>query len=339
MKVVTLKGHGKVQVQDFPEPQITSEEEIKIRIYGTTICSGDLMWVEGLKTDTYKYGSIGHEFSGVVVDAGKSAQAAGFLPGTHVSGYPWLFCGKCPYCRNGMENMCVSMPQFVGSMGEYMVLNERQACILPDSISLEAGSMFELVSNCLNVIDRAGVVQGKTALINGGGAEGLVLLQLLVRSGATRITISEPLESKRRLAKQLGADFVIDPNTEHLYTTAMEITDQMGYDYIFDASSLSGQIDWLPSILAKRGTLVLAWHRFNPDVPQLHLNTAEMYVKEATIKAAYFAPYMTRRAVELLPKLELEALIGARYRLGQAQEAFDAAFSKLYPRVLVYSEF
>lgn len=338
MKAVKLKGNSRVQVTDIPEPEITSDEDVKIKVYGTNICSGDLMWYEGSKTNVYQNDGIGHEFSGVVVDAGRSARIAGFVPGVPVSGYPWLYCGKCPFCKNGMENMCASMPTFVGSMAEYIVLNERLVCILPEQISLEAGSLFELVANSLNTIDRAEMVTGKTAFINGGSGDGLVLLQLLQKSGAAQITVSEPLESKRLLAKRLGADFVLDPTQGNLFASAMRITDQMGYDYIFDVSSLSMQIDLLPGILAKRGTMVLVWHRFNAEVPQIHLDTSELYVKEATIRASYFAPYMMGRTAALLPKLQLETLIGARYPIEQAQAAFDAAASGLYPRVFVFNE-
>ena len=338
MKCITLKGNSKVQVNEIPEPELRTDDDVKIRIHGTNICSGDLMWYEGEKTNVYLNDGIGHEFSGTVVEAGRSARMAGFVPGARVSGYPWMFCGKCPFCKNGMENMCASMPTFVGSMTEYIVLNQRQVCLLPDEVSLEAGSLFELVSNSLNAIDRAGVVPGKTALITGGGGDGLVLLQLLQRSGAVQITVAEPLESKRLLAKKLGADHVIDPARENLFTAAMRITNQMGYDYIFDAASLDMQIDLLPSLLAKRGTLVLVWHRFNAEVPEIRFNPAELYVKEATVTASYFAPYMMGRTAALLPKLELEALIGARYPIDKAQAAFDAAASKLYPRVFVFND-
>lgn len=333
MKTVNLLGEGNVVVRDVAEPQIKEADDVKIRVRCASICADDLQHFLGRKTDIYIGHSVGHEFSGEIVDVGREAAKNGFAPGMRVSGYSWLYCGKCPYCRSGKENLCVNISGYTGTMAEYVVLKDRQVLELPPDVSMESGCFVELVSGCLRGIDNADLRAGRSLLVIGAGGAGLILTQLARLQGMVRLTVSEPVESKRMLAKKLGADYVIDPNAENLSERTASITDYLGYDYILDASHDEKIVNELLSLLAKNGTLMLfSRHAIANNIS---VNLSEFYVKECTIKTAYMAPYMLPRSMEILHRLDLESLVGKTFTLDEAQAAFEAYATGLYPRVMI----
>jgi len=337
MKYVKLLGNGSVVIDQAPEPQIRAVDDVKIKVYCTSICSDDTRWFLGPRQDIYINKSIGHEFSGYIEDAGDAARDIGFVKGTRVSGYTWCFCGKCPYCREGKENMCINMGGYIGAMGEYIVLKDRQLCILPPELSMESGCLTELVASCIHGIDRAELKIGQSVLINGAGGAGLVLLQLAKMQGVVNLTVNEPLESKRLLAKKMGADYVINHENDNLYQHTTRITDQLGYDCIFDASGDDAFVDALPSIMAKRGMLIL-FSFYNPNGNPIKFDASELYVKEGTIKASYMAPFMLDRAMKIISSLNLDDIIGIKFQMSDAQKAFETSLTQQYPRVMLYIE-
>lgn len=333
MKQVQKTGKHKVELVEVPEPMIMEPSDVKIKVHYAGICTNDiLVWNDNLHI-SYNNDGIGHEFSGEIVELGDSAREFGFSVGDHVSGLSWQFCGKCPYCRSGRENMCINMSNFVGSMAEYIVVKDRMVCVLPDEVSLEEGCMTEAVSLALHGLRRVGISPADNVLVMGGGMSGQILSQMAKMQGAASVTMCEKIKSKRLLGKQLGADYIIDPSRQNLVYEAEQITDSLGYDVIINTSSDPEIVGTLPGLLAKGGRILL-FRQYKPTEMAM-LNLSEMYVKECSIYTAYLAPYMLDAAVKLLPKLNLSAVVGKVMDLEDVQEAFETYASGLYPRVLL----
>ena len=96
-------------------------------------------------------------------------------------------------------------------MSDYIVVREQSVHKLEDTCSLERGALIEPISVCLHGIDLARIKCGASVAISGGGTMGLLMTQLAKRSGATKLTVIEPIEMKREMAMKLGAEYTIDP--------------------------------------------------------------------------------------------------------------------------------
>jgi len=168
----------------------------------------------------------GHEFSGRVVEIGKDVK--GIKVGDLVAVDPNITCGHCYFCKRGEINLCENLialgVDINGGFAEYCVVPYKQLYVFSEKISPIEGAMMEPVACALHGIERLNVGPGDTVLIVGGGALGLVLLQLAKLSGASKVFLVEKVEWKRKIAKDLGADIVIDPLKENVEEIVKENT-------------------------------------------------------------------------------------------------------------------
>lgn len=333
MKQVKRTHSHMVELVEVPEPQIKEPSDVKIRVHYAGICTNDIMVWDNKLHLPYDNDGIGHEFSGEIVDLGDSAREFGLCVGDRVSGLSWQFCGKCPYCRSGRENMCINMSSFVGAMAEYIVVKDRMVCKLPDEVSMEDGCMTEAVAIALHGIQRVGIKPGDSVLIIGGGISGQIMVQLAKMRGASSITVCEQVRSKCLLAMKQGADFTIDPLKDNLVEATDEITGSLGYDVIINISRNPETVSLLSGLMAKGGR-VLLFRQYTLNETAT-LNLSELYVKECSIYTAYLAPYILDTTVKILPKLRLSSLVGKIMPFENVQEAFETYSSGRYPRILM----
>lgn len=333
MKQVVKSSTRKVDIIHVPEPQIKEPSDVKIRVHYAGICTNDIMvWDDQIHLP-HDRGGIGHEFSGEIVALGESAREFGLSEGDRVSGLSWQFCGKCPYCRSGRENMCINLSSFVGAMAEYIVVKDSMVCKLPDEVSLETGCLTEAVAIALHGVRRVGINPGDSVLIIGGGISGQIMVQLAKMHGASTVAMCERVRSKCLLARQYGANYTIDPAKDNLLAVSDEITGGLGYDVIINISKDPRVVGKLSSLLAKGGRMLL-FRQYTPNETAA-LNLSELYVKECSIYTAYLAPYILDTAVKVLPTLNLTNTIGKIMPIDEAQSAFEIYASGRYPRVLL----
>lgn len=333
MKQIRKNGIRHLEVCDVEEPKIRALDDIKIKVSYATVCTNDLMIWNGSFSNPYANNGIGHEFSGVITDLGEDASLAGFSVGDRVSGLSWNFCGKCPYCRAGKENLCVNMSSFVGAMSEYIVIKDKMTCKLPDSVPLDEGCLTEVVSLCLHGMDRVDISHGNTVLLFGGGVSGQLMVQLAKMRGASNIVLCDRWKSKRMLALELGASQVLDSSQEDLFEELNIIAAPTGFDVIINISHDPSIVSSLPSLIA-RGGKILQFTQYKPTETGT-FNLAELYVKECSIVTSYLAPYGLDTAMKMLPLLNLKSLIGQVFKMEDAQKAFETYSKNIYPRVLI----
>jgi (R,R)-butanediol dehydrogenase/meso-butanediol dehydrogenase/diacetyl reductase/L-iditol 2-dehydrogenase len=96
--------------------------------------------------------------------------------------------------------------------------------------------LLEPLAIAVRAIDKAELKFGQRVAVSGGGPIGLLILQSLKKSGATGITLIEPIAERRALAVKYGADHVVDPASEDVRDAAARITGGLGFDVVFDCS-------------------------------------------------------------------------------------------------------
>ena len=103
MKAVVFAGPGSVRLDDVPEPRVQAPDDVVVSVTATSICGSDLHLLDGKTPGMREGGVIGHEFVGVVHDAG---DASGFATGDRVLGSFLIACGECRACASRRFNFC-----------------------------------------------------------------------------------------------------------------------------------------------------------------------------------------------------------------------------------------
>ncbi len=320
MKAAIMQEGGGFLVQDIPEPPDPDPDWVKVKIAYCGICGSELHSIDPEYTSgrpqirrSTKEVSIyrrigGHEASGTVVAVGSNVK--GIEAGQRVGMNFRTPCGTCYYCRNKMEHFCERIIPATGAYAGYALYHANAVYHLPDSVSLEVGALLEPLSVAVHAVDLAEVRPGCTMAIMGAGPIGILTLEVALKAGATKVLVSEPVESRRKLAKQLGATVVVDPRTDDLNKVAGELTGGRGFDRIIEASGKRAVAEQALTLADRCGIVVcLAVYPFGTEigVPSLHFNG-----KELTIKGVVISPYCFPRSVNLLSELELEPLISIR---------------------------
>ena len=335
MKAVVLKEIGVIEVQDVPEPE-PEPDQIKVKIAYAGICGSDPKIIAGLNKPAHREGAIGgplkttpvrpgvrimgHEASGTIVKLGENV-SGNFKVGQKVAMDFRSSCGGCYYCSNKMAHFCERVANFSGVMADYAVFPQGIVFPLPDDLPLDFGAFLEPVSVAVHVLDRAQLKTGDSVIITGGGPIGLLILQLAIKSGAAKVLVSEPIAEKRKLAKQLGADVVVDPLKENLLDAANKLTGGRGFNVCIEATGIPALARQL--ILLAEGCGTVVWVGTYPSGSDAPVPLDYMYSKELSIHSVRLAPYSFPRAAEMLPKLDLKPLITV-YPLQDAIKAFEA---------------
>jgi (R,R)-butanediol dehydrogenase/meso-butanediol dehydrogenase/diacetyl reductase/L-iditol 2-dehydrogenase len=322
MKAVVLKKVGVLEVQDVPDPE-PEPDEIKVKIAYAGICGSDLKIIDGAPQKTpLRTGAriLGHEASGTIVKIGKNIRGD-FKAGQRVAMNFRSVCGVCYYCTNGMPHFCERVTPSSGAMAEYAVYRENLVFLLPNDLPLDIGAFLEPVSIAVRTLDIAQVNMGDSVIITGGGPIGLLILQLAIKSGASKVLVSEPIAEKRKLAKQLGADVVVDPLGEDLLEISNRLTDGRGFNVCFEASGIPAIARQLLLLAEGDGTIV--WVANYPQNLDVEVPITYTHSKELTIRTIIPSPNSFPRALQMLPKLDLKPLMMV-YPLKEAISAFEA---------------
>ena len=143
-------------------------------------------------------------------------------------------CGKCKYCVSGKPTLCIELQPFQpigggrnGGFAEYCrvsnaVLNQN-VVKLPDDLSFEEGALIEPAEGALQWISLADPQPKEVAVVMGAGAIGLSIAQVL-KSLVSKVIVCEISEKRLALAKELGADIIINPKKEDTLQRMVEIT-------------------------------------------------------------------------------------------------------------------
>lgn len=197
MKAVTVSTIGSFawDVRDVPRPE---EGQVLVRVAITGLCRTDLKIIRTGHRDLVLPRIPGEEVVGVVVENGPGARR--YEAGARVYVYPGEWCGLCPACRSGAENLCRDMKIMGfhrdGGFAEFVVVPEKSLIALDESCSFHHAVFAEPLSCCINAIELSRLGAGERIGIWGGGPAGTLLKRLACHMGAD-VTVIEP-DGERR---------------------------------------------------------------------------------------------------------------------------------------------
>lgn len=287
-------------------------KDVLIQVKACGVCGTDVHIYEGDKgaADVTPPTILGHEFSGVVASMGEDVTE--YKAGDRVCIDPNCYCGACEPCRNGEAHFCENMTGYGttvnGGFAEYCAVDVRQVYRLGAHTSFEQGAMAEPAACCLHGLDMCEIRPGYKVVVIGGGMIGLLMLQLAKLSGASKVALLEPVESKREIGRKLGADICIDPVTED----ASERLRQEGMAQnhaVIECVGRPSTIEQAIDIAGKRA-VVMMFGLTKPD-EAISLRPFEIFRKELVLKASYINPYTQKRALDLIDagRLDVSSMV------------------------------
>jgi len=330
MKGIFFEKPGHLILRDdLPKPQI-SEDEVLIKVKNCGICGSDV--------SSYKNGAmssqqiiLGHEFSGEIVELGTNVYNVKI--GDRVTANPNIPCLDCYFCKQGLENMCIHNTKGIthdGALAEFISVRFDRLHHLPDGMSYEEGALIEPLSNAVYAVKLAQFELGRNVAIYGASTIGLMVSQVLKSTGASYIYVIEPIESKRNLAIDLGADYSFEPKKQK---KIYRMTDKVGVDYIFDCVGIPETIMNSYSLVKRGGLIMLIGMYTDPFEIKGWLQITS---KNLTIKGMYLSNQDAfKTAIQLIEqkKVYVSKLISKRIKLEAVPDEYAQLSSGLHENI------
>jgi len=215
MLVAMYYNNQDVRIEEMPKPSL-GRGEFLLKMKACGICGSDVMeWYRLKKAPLV----LGHEATGEVDEVGEGEIK--FKKGDRVFVSHHVPCNTCRYCLNGHHTVCETLQTTnfsPGGFAEYIrvpAINvQRGTFLLPDEISFEEGTLIEPLACVVRGQRQAGIKPNQHVLILGGGVSGLLHLLLAKQAGASRVVVTDINPYRLNLARELGADLVIDAQAD-----------------------------------------------------------------------------------------------------------------------------
>lgn len=326
MRAAFMQDKGKITLDsvDVPEPL---NHEVLIRLKAVGVCGSDVhLFCHGGIGDSRVIPPymLGHEASGEVVAIGRDVKS--LKVGDRVVMEPGIPCGNCEFCLSGRYNLCPEMkfwaaPPVQGVLCEYTKHKESFCYKIREAVKFDVASLAEPLSVGVYAAQRANVGPGKTVAILGAGPIGQTALQAVLGFGVTAVMVSDIIENRLKLARQLNAEITVNSKTDDIVVQSREFTGKKGFDVVIETSGSSQALSNAVNIAKNGATIVLigSLQNVEPDIPII-----KAVFKELRILGSYRYCNTYPIVVDILASNpNLKKLITHHFPLERVQEAFE----------------
>ncbi|MFZ6648008.1 zinc-dependent alcohol dehydrogenase [Undibacterium sp. TJN25] len=277
MKALTYHGAHDVRVDNVPDPVLQQDDDVILRITATAICGSDLHLYRG-KVPTLEHGDIlGHEFMGVVEDAGKGVSK--LQKGDRVVVPFVIACGSCFFCRLqafaacettnpgkggllngknmrppsalfGFSHMYGGIP---GGQAEYVRVPKANVgpIVIPSALRDEQVLFLsDILPTGYQSVLNAEVKQGSSLAIFGAGPVGLMAAACARMKGAEKIYMIDHHAYRLNFAAETYGIIPINFDDVDPAEVIVKDTDGRGVDAVIDAVGFEAKGSAVESVIA-----------------------------------------------------------------------------------------
>ena len=268
MKAAIFDAPGRIVLVDKPIPEVGPMDAL-LRITTTTICGTDIHILKG-DYPVARGLTVGHEPVGVIAKLGAAVQ--GYAEGQRVisgaitpSGWSnACLCGVCSQDGAGTEHGWKAMGGWKlgntidGCQAEYVLVPDAMANLasVPDNLSDEQVLMCpDIMSTGFSGAETAGVRIGDTVAVFAQGPIGLCATMGAKLAGASLVIGVDRLPDRLQIARQMGADHVIDSSNLDAVAEILKLTGGRGVDVAIEALGTQPTFEAALRVLRPGGTL------------------------------------------------------------------------------------
>jgi 2-desacetyl-2-hydroxyethyl bacteriochlorophyllide A dehydrogenase len=325
------------KIEEVPIPN-AGEGEMIVKVEACGICIGDVKMSHlqeawgGKGTPphlTWPF-TPGHEFIGHVVEIGHGVKGD-FKIGDRVTSEQIVPCGYCKNCLSGKYWMCLNGGlygtkfKYDGGMAEYMkfqkgAINYKVA----DNIPLETAVLIEPYACGKHAVDRGEIQNNDVVVLSGAGALGLGMLEFIRMKNPKLAIVLDIKEKRLEVAKQLGADIVLNPAKEDVVAKVMELTDGIGCDVYIEATGFPSSVQQGLDIIKRLGTFV----EFGFFIDPISINwTIVGDAKELNIHGSHLGPYCYKPVLEWMAngRISTRGVVTHKFALEDFKKGFETA--------------
>ncbi|KRE69547.1 L-threonine 3-dehydrogenase [Paenibacillus sp. Soil750] len=335
--VKTHRAPGAV-LKELPIPSY-GPDEVLVRVKATSICGTDVhiyKWDSWAESAVVTPNVFGHEFAGIVVEVGNDVKHV--KPGDHISAEGHMVCGVCKTCRTGNAHVCphtrsfgITMP---GCFAEYAVVKASNVIHNRADMPYEIGCLQDPLGNAVQTV-LSGDIVGKSVAIIGVGPIGLMAVAVAKASGAGLVIAADVNPYRLELARQMGADIMINSTQTPLADAIMAATAGEGAEVVLE---MSGHADAIragfeaAAPAARLSLLGIPTKEVSLDLSK-HIIFKGLRIEGITGRRMYQTWYQLKGLLEQ-KRIDLRPLITHTFTLDRFEEAFDLMASGLCGKVI-----
>jgi (R,R)-butanediol dehydrogenase/meso-butanediol dehydrogenase/diacetyl reductase len=301
MKAAVYHGIRDLRIEEVPEP-IPGPGEVKMKVKYCGICGSDLHeYLHG----PFPQSPFGHEACGQLVEIGQ--EVSGFQKGDHVLAFQ------------------------KGAYAEYLILSKDRVIKKPDYMSWERAAVVEPLAGAAYAIEKGGIRPGDTVLIAGCGPVGLMALLGLKAMGVEKIYMTDPSDTRRKKAEELGATLVLNPLTDKIPPQIKGLSNGRGVDAAVEAVGIEATLkDCLASVRYQGKVIVQGIFTDRALVHMLGFVTRETTM----IGTNSINPSLAMTWIET-KRIQPELIITKILPLEQISEGFEALAEKTKDQIKI----
>ncbi|PWI48928.1 alcohol dehydrogenase [Candidatus Heimdallarchaeota archaeon B3_Heim] len=296
-----------INLQTIDIPKI-KESEILVKTAYCGLCGTDIHLYDG-KVPFANYPLVpGHEFSGEIIKVGSKVKND-LKIGDRVAINPNLSCYDlqkklCYYCEKNRKHFCVAWEAIGvtlnGAFAEYVICPSTVAYKIPDNVSLKAAAFMEPLACCLHGLNNMTIMDSDVVFIIGCGPIGLLMLSVIKATTSCKVIVSEPVNSRRNLARKIGADVILNPLSDEIVPIINSETCDKGVDVAIECVGLSNTAKQAIGSLNKGGKALI--FGVADPLSTIDLDIHRLYSNEISIFGSFTNPNTNMRALDLLSK-------------------------------------
>lgn len=237
MKAQIVKAPYEMEYTEVPVPEI-SDDEVLIKVKVCGICGSDTSIYTGKYAKDKLPLITGHEFWGEIAEVGKNAK--GLKVGDRVAVDICITCGTCYFCRHGDGLLCETFTQLGihtdGGFAEYVKAPWKNCYHLPDDMDDYTAAFVEPLTAVVHASQRMNAPIASSVAVIGCGL-GLLHAQVAKARGCAPVIVigTDADENRFEIAKEMGADYVINASQTDPVEEVMKITGGIGVDNVIEA--------------------------------------------------------------------------------------------------------
>ncbi len=234
MKAIVIPNPNEIEIREVPMPKVKDGEALlKVRYVG--ICGADVASFTGNQPFTTYPRIPGHEFSAEIIEIPENDR--GLKAGDIVTCNPYFNCGGCCSCERGFVNCCTDNQtmgvQRDGAFCEYISMPVERI-YEGKGLSAEELALIEPFSISQHAVSRCEIKETDNVLVIGAGPIGLFAL-LAAKAKCKNVVVADILDNRLELAKEYGANAVVNTKNKSLEEFTNEFTQGKGFDVCIEA--------------------------------------------------------------------------------------------------------